>query len=214
MEPDDYDDYFNILKVTSADNSVLFWSAVKDLVEEISTTASADVTSSFTVPASVVINKMALQGVSCWCGNDSGIDYTNPCPSTPYLSFFGQFSCLLAESANGVTFWVGYGERKNGTYQPGTFFSEYEFPKLMSPEVTKLVVIDIHRLDMGESCGNGTLAQLQNEAVDKFGENGFSCYDVCGDPFDQQEIPDLATKSLEIIRDEQGQYMLSFPHPL
>ena len=204
VEPGDYDEYFNILKVTSAPNTVLFWSAVQHLVGNISSTPSADITSSFTVPASVIINKMASQGVSCWCGGESGIDYTNPCPRKPYLSFFGKFSCLLAESAAGVTFWVGYGERENGTYQPGTFFSEYEFPKLMSSKVTKLAVIDVHRLDMGESCGNGTLAQLQNEAMEKFGENGFSCYDVCGDPRDQQEIPGLATETLKIISEEQG----------
>ena len=203
VEPGDYDEYFNILKVTSAPNTVLFWSAVQHLVGNISSTPSADITSSFTVPASVIINKMASQGVSCWCGGESGIDYTNPCPRKPYLSFLGKFSSLLAESATGVAFWVGYGEREGGTYQPGTFFSDYEFPKLMSPEMTKLVVIIAHRLNMGESCDTGTLVPLQAEAMEKLGDNAFSCYDLYGNPLDEEGTPTLATKTLSIISKEQ-----------
>ena len=206
VESDDYDEYFNIVKVTSAPNTVLFWSAVEKLIEDISSMSSANVTSSFTMPASVIINKIASQGVSCWCGNNSGIDYTNSCPSTPYLSFLGKFSSLLAESATGVAFWVGYGEREGGPYQQGTFFSDYEFPKLVSPEVTKLVVIDAHQLGMGESCDDGALVQLQDEAREKLGDGGFSCYDLYGNPLDEEDIPALATKTLSIIsREQKGQ---------
>ena len=55
-----------------------------------------------------------------------------------------MFSCLLGESAAGITFWIGYSDKAGGAYQDSSFFAKYEFPKLTPDRVKRLVIIDIY----------------------------------------------------------------------
>ena len=57
-------------------------------------------------------------------------------------------------------------------------------------------------MDTGEKCGQGTLAKLQNQAVEKYGSAG-NCNDVYGNPSDEQQVSLLANTVLDIIREEQ-----------
>ena len=197
VEPSNYDAYFDTLPVKTSRNTVLFWSGVFDLAREISR-QSSKVASSFTEPSSAIINELDPP-VDCWCGSETGIDYSNPCSGKPYFSFFVAFSCKLAQSAEGVVFWVGDGERQNGAYRSDSYFAEYEFPKLRSSRVTKLVIIDVHKEGRGEFCGEGTLATLRNLVLEKFGEDGYACYDVNG-----TDTANLAEEALKVISKEEG----------
>ena len=213
VELSDYEDYFDLLKVESQRNSVIFWSGVQSLIEAVSNTTEYTISSSFTQPASNIINNMAEYPV-CWCGNATGIDYVNPCPDKPSTSFWAELSCLLGESASGISFFLGNGEREGGTYRKQSFFAEYEFTKLTPPKDTELVVLDVHRMGYGEACGSGSLVQLQNEAIEKFGKDGYTCYDICGDVSDEEEIPELADEVLKIIGAEQGNGAYMILHQL
>ena len=203
---DDYKAYFDLLEIKSKPNSVVFWSGVLNLIIEVSKTTKIPISSSFTQPASSIINNMAVYP-NCWCGNDSGVDYINPCPSMPSTSFWAELSSLLGKSASGVSFWVGNGEREGGAFRNPSFFSEYELANL-SPDDTKLVVLDIHRMGMGEVCSNGSLAELQNLATEKFGEDGYTCYDVYGNVANLTMLMELSDDVLDIIAEEQSKGLL------
>lgn len=203
---DDYKAYFEVLPISGTPNSVVFWSGVQGVIEEISN--YPNITSSANEDASNIINTMtADDGVQCWCGNESAIlDTTNPCPMTPTTVFWQELSCLLGESTTGITYWVGYGDREGGAYQSSSFFANYEFPKLTPDRVKRLVVVDIHKCgaDIGEECGEGTLKKLQRQAERKYGRSaGYACYEVCGNPWDEQQVLSLANDTLDVIRHEQ-----------
>jgi len=205
---DDYTDYFDVLKVFSPPNTVVFWSYVRPIIEVIS--RYPNISSSANQISSLIINTMIVDdNVQCWCGNETALlDTINPCPMTPgpTVAFWEKFSCLLGESASGIAFWVGDGDRNGGAYKDTSFFANYEFPKLILARVNRLVAIDIYDCDKntGEKCGEGTLAELQNQAVEKYGSStGYQCYEVCGDPFDEQQVSSLAAHTLNIIRKEQ-----------
>ena len=201
---DDYNKYFELFKIESEPNSVVFWSGVVDLIEEVSMTKKYPISSSFTQTASNIINNMATYP-DCWCGGPDGIDYVNPCPYEPSISFWAKLSCLLGESSVGISFWIGDGERRGGTFRNESFFTKYEFVKLAPPRNTKLVVLDIDgESGTGETCGTGTLADLKRLAVDKFGEKGYTCYDVPGNLSDPNQLMSITNNVLEIIGEEQG----------
>ena len=118
--------------------------------------------------------------------------------------FWEKFSVLLGESATGIAFWATYANSPGDVYKKSSFFPQYEFPKMTSNRVTRLVVIDIYdRETRGETCGEGTLAELQYQAVAKYGEDGFHCYVEYGNPFDPQQIIGLAHNTVLDIRIEQ-----------
>ena len=205
---DDYNGYFRIVPIVSPPNTVLFWSSVKAVIEQIS--KYTDISSSANQDSSGIINAMiADDGVECWCGNETHLlDTVNPCPMAPGPTtiFWQKFSCLLGESATGIAFWVGYGDKIGGAYQDASFFAQYEFPKLTPDRVQRLVVIDLYDCiaNTGETCGQGTLARLQSQAVEKYGSAGYQCDEVCGNPSDEQQVSSLANRALGIIRKQQG----------
>ena len=108
---------------------------------------------------------------------------------------------------------MGYGDREGGAYQSSSFFANYEFPKLISDRVKRLAIINIHDHECGneteivgdhEDCGEGTLRTLQRQAERKYGRSmGAECYEVCGNPFDDQQVLFVANETLGIIREEQ-----------
>jgi len=204
---EDYKNYFDVLPISSPPNSVVFWSGVQGVIEKIS--KYPDISSSANQDASNIINTMtADDGVQCWCGNESAIlDTVNPCPMTSTLVFWQEFSCHLGESASGIAYWVGYGDRTGGAYQSSSFFANYEFPKLTPDRVKRLVIINVHECDkdIGEQCGEGTLRKLQRQAERKYGRSmGSECYgQVCGNPWDEQQVPSIANDTLDVIREEQ-----------
>ena len=204
---DDYNDYFEAVPIVSSPSTVVFWSFVMRVIEEISEYPS--ITSSANQVASSIIITMATDDdVYCWCGSETQmLDTVNPCPLPgPTSVFWGKFSCSLAESTRGLAFWIGYGNRKGGAYQESSFFANYEFPKLTPDRVNGLVAIDIYdcSLSTGEKCGQGaSLVRLQDEAKEKYGNEGYRCYEVCGNPTVEQQVPSLARSALDIIRNEQ-----------
>ena len=210
---DDYKSYFDVLPISSTPNSVVFWSGVQGVIEQIS--RYPNISSSANQDASNVINTMTADGVvECWCGNKTAIlDTVNPCPMTATTVFWQEFSCLLAESTTGIAYWVGYGDREGGAYQSSSFFANYEFPKLISDRVKRLAIVNIHDHDCGneteiigdhEDCGEGTLRTLQRQAERKYGRSmGAECYEVCGNPFDEKQVLFVANETLGIIREEQ-----------
>ena len=80
----------------------------------------------------------------------------------------------------------------------------HEFPKLIPDRMKRLAIINIHECDneeIGEDCGEGTLRTLQRQAERKYGRSmGAECYEVCGNPWDEQQVPLLANRTLDIIR--------------
>lgn len=198
-----YDNYFAQLPVTPGPNEALFWSGTPMITDFVSG-MNENICSSFTLASSEIINGLGVD--ACWCGSASGgIDYTNPCPPNATTSFWASFSCMLGNNAKGTAFWLSWGERPGGTYQPGNFFGIYEFPALQPPRVTKLVVFDVHRHGMGESCGEGSLATLENAAKSRYGTPGYTCYDIFGEAKTNNvtEQRRLAGIIVPIIRKEQ-----------
>lgn len=204
---DDYDEYFSALMVVSAPSTNVFWSSVINVVRELS--KSPSISSSFNQESSSIINTMITDdNVQCWCGNDTSLlDTSNPCPMPgPTTVFWQKFSCLFGESASGTSFWLGYGDKQGGAYQSNSFFANYEFPKMTPDRVSRLVAIDMYDCNnnTGEKCGEGTLAELQNQAVEKYGNiTGYRCYKLCGNPQDDKQASSLANFALNIIREEQ-----------
>ena len=107
----------------------------------------------------------------------------------------------MGESSEGVSFWIGDGENEGGTFRKNSYFATYEFFKLDPPRNTKLVVLDVHHMGIGEACGTGSLGELQALAIEKFGKEGYICYDIYGSPTD----PNLSNDVLKIVEKEQAQ---------
>ena len=203
---EDYDGYFDFIPIVSAPNSSLYWSGVPSVIEEIS--KHRNISSSFNQASSSIVNIMTEEfNVTCWCGNKTAVlDTVNPCPAEPTVGFWKAFSAHFGDSGKDVIFWIGDGNREGGAYQNTSFFTTVEFPRLAYPRVIRLIAIDIY--DCGhktvESCGEGTLRLLEDEVVKKYGSMGYKCANVCGDPLDEHEVPLLANKALQIIREAQN----------
>ena len=204
---EDYDTYFDVLPPKSRVNSAVYWSgtAVKSIVEKIS--EEPLISSSVNHDSSRIINTMIKDyNVTCWCGNTTAfLDTANPCPITPVVAFWEGFSSHFGKSGRGVVYYIGDGNRAEGAYQKTSFFAKFEVPKLNSSRINKLVVINIHDCNnqMVEQCGEGTLKLLQNQAVGKYGNAGYSCEAVCGNASDGQQISSLTSDTIQIIREEQ-----------
>ena len=198
-----YNGFFNEIPVVSNPNSVLFWTGVRNVIEKVS--EHPNISSSANQQSSLIFNKMSAPpyNIACWCGNKThAIDTYNPCPPTPTYMFWAQFSTLLGRSATGVAFWAAYGNKDGKPYNPDSFFAKFEFPNMVN--VNRLVVIDIYNANkVGEKCGQGSLALLQNQAVNKYGNDGYQCYMIYGDPTDAQQVGALATKTYEDIEKEK-----------
>ena len=203
---EDYNGYFDFIPIVSAPNSSLYWSGVPSVVEEIS--KHRNISSSFNQASSHIVNIMSEEfNVTCWCGNRTAVlDTVNPCPIEPTVAFWKSFSAHFGESGKTVVFCIGNGNREGGAYQNTSFFTAVEFPRLTYPRVIRLIAIDIYNCGHKtvESCGEGTLRLLEDEAVKKYGNTGYKCVDVCGDPLDKREVPLLADKALKIIRQQRN----------
>ena len=213
---DDYKLFFELFPVKSPLYSAVFWSGVRKIVEQVSMHPS--VSTSANQIASNIINNMATDGnVFCWCGNaTASLDTVNPCSFTPVVAFWQAFSSNFGESAEGIVYWIGDGNREGGAYQNTTLFTEYGFPKLLYPRVYRLVAIVIHDcnetivVEESEGCEEETLKVLEDQSVRKFGRiGGYGCATVCGNASDEQQISTLANHCLQIIREEQqkGNYI-------
>ena len=128
-----------------------------------------------------------------------GIDYNSSCPSPnpPVTAFIDQFSTELALSAQGTAFWLTFSGGEGGAFRNNSFWSRVELPNL-TQRVREIIVLDIHQMQMGEACGEGTLVML-DEMLDG---RGFEhrCYNVYGNPMgNMMEISALGDCTLDII---------------
>ena len=206
---EDYYAYFDVFPVTSQANSAVYWSGmnIENMVKDVS--KQPKISSSVNHFSSRIINIMIEDdNVMCWCGNTTSfLDTVNPCPITPLVTFWQAFSNHFGESGWGIVYFIGDGNRETGAYPNISFFASFEFPKLTSDRINRLVVIDIYDCNnsMSEKCGEGTLKILEDQAVTKYGRNmGYSCEAVCGNASDIQQISSLANQTLQIIREEQS----------
>ena len=180
VRPTNYASYFQVLPILVARNQALFWSATFPLAQGISR-LDPSICSSFTEPSATSVSGVGEDN-ECWCGNANtpGVDCANECNGVPVTQFWVSFSTMLGQRAEGVVFWLAWGERPNGTYQNTSFFAENEFSALEYPRVSRLVVLNVHNRGVGESCGEGTLGVLEALSEAKFGAGGYMCYDVFG----------------------------------
>ena len=196
----DYNSYYQVLPIMVTRNQALFWSGTSALAEGISL-MDPTICSSFTEPSAASVNGM---GDVCWCGSSRspGVDCVNVCNCNPRTQFWASFSTMLGQRAEGVVFWLAWGEGPGGTYQSDSFFARYEFSSLSSFRVSKLVVLDVHREGIGESCGEGSLVTLETLSVAKFGASGYTCYDVIGSAsiMDREVVSEI----VDIIHLEQN----------
>ena len=197
----DYESYFKVFPILVARNQALFWSGTAPLAEGISL-SEPSICSSFTEPSAASVNGVGPN--ECWCGNATtpGVDCSNVCDGNPSTQFWISFSAMLGQRAEGVVFWLAWGERPNGTYQNTSFFAMNEFSALQSPRVSRLVVLNVHNRGIGESCGEGTLMLLEALSEDRFGADGYMCYDVYGNA----SLMDMAVvnNTVNIINMEQS----------
>ena len=177
---ENYDSYFQVLPIFVVRNHALFWSGTFALAQGISS-IDPSICSSFTEPSAASVSGVGEEN-ECWCGNANfpGVDCAIECNGVPVTQFWVSFSTMLGQEAEGVVFWLAWGERAGGTYQSNSFFAENEFSALEYPRVSRLVVLNVHNWGMGESCGEGTLRILDALSEAKFGADGYMCYDVYG----------------------------------
>lgn len=206
---EDYDTYFDVLPVKSPANTAVYWSgmSVESVVELLS--QYPKISSIVNQVSSRIVNTMMKDdNVLCWCGNTTAfLDTVNPCPTTPVVKFWEAFSCHFGESGRGIVFLIVDGNRKGGAFQNTSFFAKFEFPKLISARINRLVVININDCNskIVEKCGEGTLKQLEDQAVGKYGRGvGYHCEVVCGSASDKQKVALLANDTLQIIKEEQS----------
>ena len=178
----------------------LFWSGVPELVSMVNMMSEmGSIDSSKNIPASVIIDQ--LTGNICWCGDpEGGIQFSDPCPCDnciPVISFWTEFSIQFAQAAKGTVFWLARGENPAGTYRNSSFFAMHEIPNLSTSAVNDVVILVVHRRGQGEACGEGTLMTLQNGLEDR----GFdhTCYNIYGDPMDEQQLSALTNCTVDII---------------
>ena len=50
----------------------------------------------------------------------------------------------------------------------------------------------------------GSLLKLHGKIVEKYGRNGYCCYDTKGDPYNKTQVNRLAKATLYVIRKEQN----------
>ena len=110
-----YDSYFRVLPIMVARNQALFWSRTPALAEGISR-MDPTICSSFTEPSGASVNGAVndLGSEVCWCGspNMRGIVCGDMCnDKTPRTQFWASFSTMLGMRAEGVAFWLAWGER-------------------------------------------------------------------------------------------------------
>ena len=91
-------------------------------------------------------------------------------------SFQFSLQLLLLE---GAVYWLTLGNA-GMAYRNNSFWATAELPNLMPPRVSEIVVLDVHEMQVGEACGEGSLVTL-DEILDMRGFN-HSCYNVYGDP--------------------------------
>ena len=88
------------------------------------------------------------------CPAVEGIDQTSPnCDCTPTDNFWAEFSSLFAKAANGVSFFLGNGQRSDekGAYSLSSFFATIEIPSMNAKVVDKVVTIVVHQKGKGGS---------------------------------------------------------------
>ena len=79
-----------------------------------------------------------------------GIEYVNRCPCSVSFAFFEEFSILFARAAEGLIFYLGYGENSGGTFNETSFFSQYELPNMNTSLVRSATILVVHRKGRGE----------------------------------------------------------------
>ena len=82
------------------------------------------------------------------CSTD-GIDYVNGCLCSVSDAFWQRFSIEFALAAKESVFFLGYGERSDGTFRPTSYFTVYELPNLNPPRVSDVVTMVVHRKGKG-----------------------------------------------------------------
>lgn len=85
----------------------------------------------------------------CYFHFADGIDYTSQCLCNVTTAFWGRFSTEFAMVASGSAFYLGYGEKQGGTFQPNSFFAMNELPNLNPPHVSGVVAMVVHRREQG-----------------------------------------------------------------
>lgn len=185
----DYKPYFDEVGMDIVlPNKSLFWSG---------TYKEAHVFSDFDSRYTTLEDTMAgwiVNGLT-WCGDQSnssdGINYSS-CPSCDYFTpFWGQASSRFAAKASGIVRVMVNGTRVNNSgypvpaYRKDSYFGQFELPNLRVEAITKLLILVVHSIDGPylESCGNGSIEQLQNDARHR-GINA-TCYD---DPDDVEHL--------------------------
>jgi hypothetical protein len=116
-------------------------------------------------------------------------------------AFWARFSVRFALSAQETTFFLGYGEKRGGTFQSSSFFSQHELPNLDPPRVTEVVVMVVTN-GTGESCGTGTVVTLQERIMAR--NLTFSCYDIFGNPTMTSQVEELSVCASKIITAKQN----------
>ncbi|XP_064407201.1 ADP-ribosyl cyclase/cyclic ADP-ribose hydrolase 2-like [Halichondria panicea] len=208
VTPQSYFPYFQYFGTSNSSDTSLFWTQTPELVEMLSCmcASGANIVSSANEPSTAIINNIErrVSEVVRWCGTTSGnstdgIEYNMSCPCSVAFDFFEQFSVLFARAAQGVIFFLGYGEKVNGTFSESSFFAKYEIPNLNATVVTRVVVIVVHRSNQGEGCGQGTLNNLQTALKDQVPNIAYDCFDVFGDPTNSAEVQGLTNCTADII---------------
>ena len=94
-------------------------------------------------------------------------------------------------------FWLTFSEGEGGAFRSNSFWSTVELPNL-TPNVSEVIALNVHRMQLGEACGEGSLVML-DEVLDMRGF-GHRCYNVYGNPMgNMTEVSALGDCILDII---------------
>ena len=187
---DDYTGYFDLIPLQVRPSSLISWSDIYPLTDFI----SDEYDNSVTAPCARIVKNID----SIWCETED---------NRPRDVFWAAFSRMLGRLAEGVVYWVTPGERGDGKplYDPDSSFASHELAAMESPRVRKLVAINVRESGMGETCGEGSLLDLERDVLSK--DIAFECAEVLGDLSrnNTQDLQRMADEVHDIIKKAQEQ---------
>ncbi|XP_078401164.1 ADP-ribosyl cyclase/cyclic ADP-ribose hydrolase 2-like isoform X1 [Cetorhinus maximus] len=162
--PADYMDFISLAWHNIPPDKALFWENTKLLVQRYS-----DRTRRMISLGDTLIGILADD--LDWCGQPEfpGMNFescptTTECENNPVNSFWKTASEYYAKKAMGVVRVMLNGSGSDETFPKKGFFAKYELPNLRKDNISEIQIWVMHNIDgpVRESCGNGTVKQLEN----------------------------------------------------
>lgn len=201
----DYDAYFKFLPYpANYKNRALFWTGAPVLEAALSDQAGLYGSSNI-LPNVIVDTMQSKYGVTAWCGQPGGIDYTSTnCPAyqihTPSYTFYQAFSTHFAENAAGTVFFL-----TGNTFRNTSMFALFELPTLLrNRKVTKIVVLNVFNED---TCNDLPLTGIRDKVLGSYPKKKYQCVYIDGDVHQDPPSQELLDELTAVVQSQSATKM-------